>query len=180
MKQKILEQIEIPSGISCEIAENFLKCNMKGNEVSRKIEVPGLIISIKDNQIHLEFPSGNKNDFKKMKSYIAHIKNMFKGLQSPFIYKLESCNVHFPMTIKMEGQKIAINNFLGEKRPRFAKILSGVKVEVNGQHITVTSANKESAGQTAANLEKATKIKNRDRRIFQDGIFITERPGESN
>src|SRR3989344_4935855 len=88
----------------------------------------------------------------------------------------ESCNVHFPVTLKVEGNKFVITNFLGEKTPRFAKIPQGVKVEVKGQKITVSSHNKDLAGQTAANLEKATKIRSRDRRIFQDGIFLVERP----
>ena len=102
---------------------------------------------------------------------------MFKGLDEKFVYKLQSCNVHFPMTLKVEKNKLIISNFLGEKTPRHAEILSGVDVEIKGQNITISSHDKESAGHTAANFEKATKIKNRDRRIFQDGIFIVEKPG---
>lgn len=177
MKQKLSENLEIPSGIACEFAGKILKCKKDGTEVAKKIEVPCMTISIKDNKISVECASGNKNDFKTIKSYIAHIKNMFLGLQNEYVYKLESCNVHFPMTLKVEGSKVIINNFLGEKTPRFAQILPGVKVDIKGQKITVSSPDKEAAGHTAANLEKATKIKNRDRRIFQDGIFLTERPG---
>lgn len=179
MRQKISEQIEIPAGISCTFSDNFLKCKLGELEVSRKIDAPCLLVSIRDNQLVLECHSGNKNDFKKIKSGIAHVKNIFLGLQKPYTYKLESCNVHFPMTVKLEGSRVVINNFLGEKTPRFAEILPGVKVDIKGQNITVTSADKELAGQTAANLEKATKIKNRDRRVFQDGIFLTERPGDA-
>jgi large subunit ribosomal protein L6 len=80
------------------------------------------------------------------------------------------------MTLKVEGSKLAINNFLGEKKPRFAEILPNVNVDIKGQNITVSSPDKEAAGQTAANFEKATKVKNRDRRIFQDGIYIVEKP----
>ena len=47
---------------------------------------------------------------------------MFSGLQNKFVYKLEACNVHFPMTIKIEQGFLIINNFLGEKIPRKAKM----------------------------------------------------------
>ena len=177
MKQHLVEQLEIPSGVVCELANNHLKCKKGDIELSRNMDVPSLDFSVKDNKIILECKTGNKRNFKTIKSYVAHIKNMFSGLQEEFIYKLESCNVHFPTTIKVEGDNVIITNFLGEKTPRFAKIIPGAKVDVKGQKITVSSRDKNAAGQTSANLEKATKIKSRDRRIFQDGIFLTERPG---
>jgi len=49
-------------------------------------------------------------------------------------------------------------------------------VEIKGNQITISSNNVERAGQTAANIEKATKISKKDRRVFQDGCFITEKP----
>jgi len=79
--------------------------------------------------------------------------------------------------MKIDSGRLLINNFLGEKNPRVAVILPNVDVQLKGAKITVTSADKDAAGQTAANIEKATKIRNRDRRIFQDGIYIVERPG---
>jgi len=82
------------------------------------------------------------------------------------------------MTLKLEGDKLKISNFLGEKISRVAQVLPNVEVEIKGNEITISSHNKESAGQTAANFEKATKVKGRDRRIFQDGIFITHKPGD--
>lgn len=177
MRQKIMEQLDIPAGVECNFSDKTLKCKKGAVEISKVINIPCMILSIKDNKITLECLSGNKNDFKTIKSYVAHLKNVFTGLEKEYVYHLESCNVHFPMTIKVEGSKVVISNFLGEKTPRFAQIRKGVKVDIKGQKITVTSPDKEAAGQTAANLEKATKIKNRDRRVFQDGIYLTDRPG---
>ena len=87
------------------------------------------------------------------------------------------CNVHFPMNVKAEKGKLIVKSFLGETTDRIAKILEGVKVEVKGNQVVVSGFNKETAGQTAANIEKATRLTGRDRRIFQDGIFITEKCG---
>ncbi len=68
---------------------------------------------------------------------------------------------------------------MGETTERIAKILPNVKVDIKGSAVTVSSNNIEAAGQIAANLEKATRLTGRDRRIFQDGIFITSKCGRA-
>lgn len=177
MKAHLTESIEIPEGVSCTFADNTLRCKKGADEIARRIAIPNISVKVESNKVIFDCPRGNKKDYKIIKSNIAHMKNVFTGLQEKYVYHLESCNVHFPMTMKVDGNKFVISNFLGEKTPRIAKIVSGVSVEVKGAKITVTSHNKEAAGQTAANLEKATKIRNRDRRIFQDGIYLVDRPG---
>ena len=81
------------------------------------------------------------------------------------------------MTLKIDGEYLLINNFLGEKTPRKVKISKKVSIEIKGSRITLTSTEKDAAGQIASNIEKVTKIRNRDRRVFQDGIFMIDRPG---
>lgn len=175
MKQKISQKIEVPAGVNCEFSNNVLSCKKGSVTLVRQINEPSITIRAAGNEIIFECLAGNKNQLKVIMSLVAHVKNMFSGLDKKFVYKLQACNVHFPMTLKVEKDKLAINNFLGEKKPRFAAILPNVNVEVKGQMITVSSADREAAGQTAANFEKATKIRLRDRRIFQDGIYITDK-----
>ena len=149
----------------------------KGNSViSRKISIPLVKVSVSGNEVLFLCQKANKKKVAEIKAQIAHLKNIFLGLQERFTYELEVCNVHFPMTVKVDGSKLVINNFLGEKVPRSANILEGVEVKVEGSKIKVISADIEKAGQTAANIEKASKVTEKDRRIFQDGIFITKKP----
>jgi large subunit ribosomal protein L6 len=82
---------------------------------------------------------------------------------------------HVPVTVKVEGKRVLIQNFLGERSPRVAKIIGDTAVEVSGDEITVSGIDKEAVGQTARNIEQATSIKYRDLRVFQDGCYITER-----
>lgn len=179
MKKHLIEKIEIPAGISCSYENKVLVCTKDSQSSQRKISIPETEIKISNNELVIECKKGNKNHYKTIMSSVAHIKNMFSGLQESFVYNLETCNVHFPITLKVEKDKVLINNFLGEKIPRQAKVLPGVEVKVEGPKITVTSLSREAAGQTAANLEKATIPRGRDRRIFQDGIYIIEKPGRS-
>ncbi len=176
MKKQLSQTLQIPEGIECTYKEDILNCKKDQLELSHKIHAPTINLKITDKQIEIVCEKGNKLDYKKLMTFKAHINNIFRGLTENFIYKLEICNVHFPMTAKAEGDKLAINNFLGEKVPRYAKILPNVEVKIEGNQITITSHDKEAAGQTAANFEQATKVKGRDRRIYQDGIFITEKP----
>ena len=76
--------------------------------------------------------------------------------------------------MEVKGKEMLIKNFLGEKQPRKAKIPGQTKVEVKGQEVTVTGLSKEDVGQTIANIRSATRIRNRDSRVFQDGFYIVE------
>jgi large subunit ribosomal protein L6 len=81
---------------------------------------------------------------------------------------------HFPMTIKQEGNKVVIENFMGERHPRKVDIMDGVTVEVDGEDLTLRGADKDAVSQTAARIEQMCHKGNRDPRTFQDGVYITE------
>src|SRR3989338_4225476 len=168
---KITEKIKIPEDIVCTYTNKIIHCKKDSTEISKKFVSPLMELKINGNVIILESRKSDKRGRKTINSFIAHIKNIFQGLEKPHQYKLEACNVHFPMSLKIEGSKLAINNFLGEKTPRYAEILPNVNVLIKGTQITISSPDKEAAGQTAGNMELATKVKARDRRIFQDGIY---------
>lgn len=179
MRHIIHEEIVLPEGIGAHVRNGTLTCTKGSVSVSRKIYVPRLDVKIHEGKIVLHCEKGNKRDFAAIKTLEAHIRNLFAGLAEPYTYELEICNVHFPMTVKVEGHKLVITNFLGEKEKRIAHLSPAAHVEVKGQQIIITSPEVEAAGQTAANIEKATHITKRDRRIFQDGIFITSKCGRA-
>lgn len=178
MKGSLKEIIQIPSGISCEYSKGMLICRKGSDELKKKFDIPKVSFSVRGDSVVIESLKANKNQHKIIKSSVAHIKNLFDGINKKFVYRLETANVHFPMTLKLDGKVLIISNFLGEKVPRKAKILPNVNVELKGASIIVTSHDKEAAGQTAGNIEKATKVKGYDKRVFQDGIYITQKPGD--
>jgi large subunit ribosomal protein L6 len=110
-------------------------------------------------------------------TFAAHLRNMVQGVQQEWEYHLKIVYSHFPIKAKVQGQEFVIDNFLGEKNARKTSIPQGVKVKVDGDQVVVTGADLEKAGQTAANIEQACRIKDRDPRVFQDGIYITSKPG---
>jgi len=173
MKREIKETIEVPEGINVEIKDREISVKKDGNEFSRKYK--GFEVRKEGNNLILINIKATKKEKKLIKTFAAHLRNIMKGLKEEYVYQLKVCFVHFPVSLELKGDILLIKNFLGEKVPRRAKILPGVKAKIEKDTITISSYDKEKAGQTAANIETASKIRNRDRRVFQDGIFITKK-----
>ncbi|WP_456368912.1 50S ribosomal protein L6 [Thermococcus sp.] len=174
----IREEVEIPEGVELTVQNNVVKVKGPKGELERELKYPGVQIFTEDGKVVVfkEFP--RKKDVAIVRTFKAHIANMIKGVTEGFTYKLKVVYSHFPMSVKVQGDEVIIENFLGEKNPRRAKILPGVTVKVRGQEIIVEGIDKEKAGQTAANIEQATRITKWDRRVFQDGIYIVEKAGK--
>ncbi len=177
MKNLYETMVEIPEGVNCNSSGTTLNCSKGNTQLVKRFEVHTVTISVNGKEIVLTCKRANKKGIANVNSIAAHIRNLFAGLNESFVYEMEICNVHFPMTVKVDKSNFVITNFLGEKVPRNAKILPGVEVKVAGTKVTISSADIEKAGQTAANIEKASMVTKKDRRIFQDGIFITKKPG---
>ncbi len=173
-----IRSIEIPKGFVVNVNGKEVTIKGNGKELKKSFKLGRVNISVVDEKIKIDASKSTKRESKMAGTISAHLTNLIKGLGKEYVYKLEICNVHFPMNVKVEKDDVVIKSFLGEKVDRISKILPNVKVEVKGNEITVSSSDIEAAGQTAANIEKATRITGRDRRIFQDGIYITSKCGE--
>ncbi len=178
MKKELSQVIEIPEGIEVDIQGNSVIVKGKEGVNERKFSLANLNLEKKGNEIIIGNKKSSKKEKRRMNTIAAHIRNMMAGTKVKFEYKLKVCFSHFPITVEVKGNEALIKNFLGERTPRKAKILKGAEVKVEKENITITSTDVEIAGQTAANFETATKIVKRDRRVFQDGIFITSKAGE--
>lgn len=177
MKKELIYSADIPEGVEVSINGRILTVKGTNGENKRSFYYPNVELKKEHDKITLHCKVASKKEKAIMGVFIAHIKNMIKGASRNFIYKLKICSGHFPMDVVVKGDKVIINNFLGEKKPRVAKLLGNVKVDVVGDVITLGGNNKEHVGQCSATIEKTTKVKGRDRRIFQDGIFIIEKDG---
>lgn len=177
-RNDIREEIVVPEGITANLEENVITMKKGSDELVRKIN-PMIDVEIDGDKIILGSKKATKKQKKVFGTVKAHLNNMIKGLTEKFKYKLQISNVHFPMTVKVDEAKnqVAINNFLGEKTDRIVKLIPGVSVKVDKEFIEIEDCDIEKAGQCAANIEKGAKPKNKDRRIFQDGIYIIEKPG---
>ncbi|MEK6757645.1 MAG: 50S ribosomal protein L6 [Nanoarchaeota archaeon] len=178
MRKELFQKIDIPEGIEVHIEGTSLTVKGREGENKKTFKIGKLDFEKKGNQIVIGSKTSTKKEKRLMNTLKSHVENMIKGVQEKFEYKLKICFSHFPMTVSTQGDEVTIKNFLGEKISRKFKIPNGAKVEVGKDLVTITSTNKELAGQAAANFEASTKVGKRDRRIFQDGIFIINKAGK--
>jgi large subunit ribosomal protein L6 len=174
MARTTLEKIELPENVQAKISGKAVEVSGKKGKISRTFDFPKMQIKSGGTSISAEIESVRRKDKAAVGTFKAHILNMIKGVSDGYVYKLRVVFSHFPITVKVEGKRVTIHNFLGERSPRVANIVDGVTVEVSGEEVTVKGINKEDVGQTAYNIEQATTVTHRDRKTFQDGCYIFE------
>ena len=161
--------IEIMEGANLSLVNEFtVKVSGKNGELERTF---GAGVKLEAEGKTLKISTKRKEMLNTVK---AHILNMMKGVNEGFSRKMKVCFAHFPMNVKVQGNQLLISNFQGEKSPRKVRISPNVKVEVKGQDVTVSGPDKEAVGETVSRIRSGTKIKKKDGRIFQDGIYPIE------
>ena len=172
---EISRTIQVPDGVTVTLAGK--KVTAKGDKGTLTRDFSYLPISIKAEgqiiRVWAEWP--RKKEAALVGTVHSHIKNLITGVQKGFTYKLKIVFSHFPISAKVQGKTVVIENFTGERRARRIEISGDTAVKVESEDIVVQGLNLEDVSQTAANIEQATKVKKKDPRVFLDGIYVYER-----
>jgi large subunit ribosomal protein L6 len=174
---KVEKRVPVPEDVEVSFDGSVVVVKGPKGEIKKTLEYPGVTIRKDQSDIVIEAENPKKRQWSIIGTYAAHTRNMIKGVREGFEYKMKVIYSHFPMSVKVEQSTIAVENYLGEKVPRKTRIVGNCDVKVKGTEVTIIGNNIEEVGQTAANIEQLTKVKNRDPRVFQDGIYLVERDG---
>jgi len=174
---EINEKVTIPDGVTASIENDILKIKGEKGELSRAFSHPKIDITLNGKVVVIHSKDVRRKEKALTGTFVAHINNMIKGVTEGFEYKMKTVFSHFPIKTSVDNNEFVIQNFLGERSARRAKILDGVTVEVKGEDVTVQGIDKEKVGQTVANIERATRVKKRDIRVFQDGVYRISKGG---
>jgi large subunit ribosomal protein L6 len=175
MEMAATRKVKIPEGVTVRIEGNLVKVQGPKGMLMRDMYYPNVSLAIADGEMTISTESGRKKILAICGTYAAHLQNMCAGVTKGYQYRMKVVYSHFPIQLKIAGDRIEVGNFLGEKRSRFARIEKDVKVALGADEVTITGIDKESVGKTAANIEHATRIRERDPRVFQDGVYTVER-----
>jgi len=170
-------EVEIPDGVNVELLnEKAIKVSGPLGTIVKDFRGVPVKFKLEDNRIKYEIYWKGKKGYALINTIAGRIRNVFTGVTKGFVYKMKAYYIHFPMNIRVENDYVIISNFAGERGVRRAKILPGVNVKVikKGTDIDliITGIDKDLVGQTAANIYLATKVKNKDPRVFLDGIYL--------
>ena len=167
--------IELPQGVTASVKGRELTIKGPNGTASKEFERIPVDVEVKGNQVTVLPFTGKKKDVISANTVSSIVKGMAHGVTKGYEYRMKVVFAHFPVTVKVKDDQVVIENFMGERSPRLAKILAGCKVTTEGDDIIIKGTSLEQIGQTAANVEQATRIKRKDQRIFLDGVYVYEK-----
>ena len=167
--------VELPPGVTASLTGRTLSVKGKLGEAKKHFDKVNINLAVEGNKVSISPFSVKKKDNVIVNTVMSLVKNMITGVSKGYTYRLKVVYAHFPISVKTKGDEIHVENFVGERSPRIAKIVGACKVAVEGDDIIVKGVSVEDVGQTAANVELATKIKRKDQRIFLDGVYIYQK-----
>ncbi|MFQ6094983.1 MAG: 50S ribosomal protein L6 [Candidatus Bathyarchaeia archaeon] len=170
-----LRTIKIPENVTVNVRQKTVEIIGEKGRAVRDFSHAPVSIRLEGDSIAVESPWPRKRETALVGTVSAHLRNMIIGVTEGFTYKLKIVFSHFPISVKVDRDKVVIDNFTGERSSRTAKIVGDTRVIVQSEDIIVQGIDIEDVSQTAANIEQATKVKKKDPRVFLDGIYIYER-----
>ncbi|WP_232686228.1 50S ribosomal protein L6 [Halobacterium zhouii] len=170
--------IDIPDDVTAEVDHLDLTVEGPNGSVTRRLWYPDVSVTVEDDTIVVESDIEDAKTSSTLGTFESHVTNMVHGVTEGWEYQMQIHYSHFPMQVDVEGDEVVIQNFLGEKAPRRAEIRGDTQVDVDGEELTLSGPSKEAVGQTAADIEQLTRVTDKDTRVFQDGVYIVEKPSK--
>jgi large subunit ribosomal protein L6 len=169
-------ELETPDEVSAEVDHLELTVEGPNGSATRRLWYPDVSVSVDDGHVVIESDAEDAKTMSTLGTFESHVENMFHGVTEGWEYEMEVFYSHFPMQVTVEGDEVVIENFLGERAPRRTEIRGDTQVEVQDERVTLRGPNIEDVGQTAADIEQLTRVQDKDVRVFQDGVYITQKP----
>ncbi|MBM3896936.1 MAG: 50S ribosomal protein L6 [Thaumarchaeota archaeon] len=168
-------EIEIPSNVTASLKQGIFEIKGPLGTAKKDFNLVRATITVEGKRVKVKPFGRKKKDKAVLGTASSIIKNLIRGVTKGFTYKVKIVFAHFPITVKVKGKEIHVENFYGERSPRVAQIVGDCKASVQGDDVIIQGINIEDVGHTVANIEQATKVRRKDQRIFLDGLYLYEK-----
>ena len=169
--EKSTVEIQIPENVKVNLKGDMLRVEGPLGKVYKNFKKIPVIIEINNNKILLKKTGERKKYQAILNTAKSLIQTLCLGVVDGFTIKMKIVYSHFPITVSVEGKNVLIKNFQGERAPRISIIRGDTKVVTKGDDIIITGPVLTDVSQTAANIQLKSKVKNKDHRVFLDGIY---------
>jgi large subunit ribosomal protein L6 len=170
-----MRKVELPAGVTAKVDGRAFTIKGPQGTATKNFQRIPVDIKVQGKEVQVIPFTKKKVDVISANTVGSIVKNLVHGVTKGFEYRMKVVFAHFPVTVKIKGDTVVIENFVGERSPRLAKIVGDCKLSVDGDDIIIKGVSLEQIGQTSANIELATRIKRKDQRIFLDGIYVYEK-----
>ncbi len=167
--------IEIPKGVTVKMNGFDFEAQGPKGKVNKIFRNEYVSMEMKDRKIRIFTKREKKTDLAVVGTWESIVNSSFIGVTKGFIYTMKIVYAHFPVKVTVKGNEVHLDNFLGEKSPRKITLGPETKVTVKGDLVTVEGTDLEATGNAAARIERMSRIKGFDPRVFQDGIYIVRK-----
>jgi large subunit ribosomal protein L9e len=171
--------VPIPEKVDVSIKSRYVVVQGPRGKLERSFKGNSFDMYVKNKKVFVELWFGTRQLIASVRSVASHIRNMMTGVTKGYEYKMRFVYAHFPhnVVITDNGKTVEIRNFLGEKVVRRVQMLDGVTIvrsdDVKDQ-VVLTGNDIQKVSQSAANINIATLVKDKDIRKFLDGVFVSE------
>lgn len=174
------KRMEIPTGCEVTLQDKTISVAGPMGKLERTFPEPYAHLRIEGNEVVASTDLARKKARALVGTIIAHIRNMLIGVQYGYEYQLKIVFSHFPMSVDIKGREVFIKNLIGERGIRKAKLIGEVEAKATEDDVIISGINLEHVSQSAANIQNATRLRGKDRRVFLDGIYVLKkRKGET-
>ena len=172
---KFSTEVQIPENVKVSFKKNMLNVEGPLGKTYKNFKKIPVDIHVNDNIISLNAIGTRNSSYAIMNTARSIIKNILEGVIEGYTIKMKIVFSHFPINVKVEGKKVLVENFQGERAPRITKIWGETKVLPKGDDVIITGHVLTDVSETAAEIENKTRVKNKDHRVFLDGIYKFEK-----
>lgn len=173
--EKFEAEVAIPEGVTVAMRRHMMEVSGPLGRTFKSFRKIPVGVEVAGGAVRLKAAGRRKRDYAVLNTARSVVRNLCEGVVEGYTVRMKVVFAHFPVTVKVEGSRVLIENFQGERSARVAKIEGGARVAPQGEDVVVTGHVKTDVMQTAANIQLKTRVKGKDHRVFLDGIYVSEK-----
>ena len=173
--EKLSAELEILEGVTVTYNKPMITVQGPLGKTWKSFKKIPVTIEVVDDKVIFKAQGTRDKSRAIMNTARSLVRNMCEGVIEGYTIKMKIVFSHFPVTVKVEGKQVLIENFQGERAPRKTNIWGETKVVPKGDDVIITGHVLTDVSQTAAEIENGSRVKNKDHRVFLDGIYKFEK-----